>query len=172
MGLVLQLVETRADGETRSVELMELGRPGDLRDIADLGLTLPEAKQLLARVRLWCTDRARGRSCPNPAWAHPTRTQSGRPNSSMRLSAWTATFTSVARRSSARARSPSPITCLNLPMVASILARMLYPAAVCQPILPVSAMSWMWRSRCVGAVPAVSLGTAVERGGTTTVASG
>jgi hypothetical protein len=37
MGLVLQLVETRADGETRSVELMELGRPGDLRDIADLG---------------------------------------------------------------------------------------------------------------------------------------
>jgi hypothetical protein len=33
-------------------------------------------------------------------------------------------------------------------------------------------MSWMWRSRCVGAVSAVSLGTAVERGGTTTVASG
>jgi hypothetical protein len=51
MGLVLQLVETRADGKTRSVELMELGRPGDLRDIADLGLTLPEAKQLLARVQ-------------------------------------------------------------------------------------------------------------------------
>ncbi len=51
MGLVLQLVETRTDGETRSVELMELGRPGDLRDIADLGLTLPEAKRLLARVQ-------------------------------------------------------------------------------------------------------------------------
>ena len=50
MGLVLQLVETRADGETRSVELMELGRPGNLHDIADLGLTLPEAKQLLACV--------------------------------------------------------------------------------------------------------------------------
>src|SRR5918998_1189603 len=51
MGLVLQRVETHADGETRSVELMELGRPGDLRDIADLGLTLPEAKRLLARVQ-------------------------------------------------------------------------------------------------------------------------
>ena len=51
MGLALQLVETRADGRTRSVELMELSRPGDLCDMADLGLTLPEAKQLLARVQ-------------------------------------------------------------------------------------------------------------------------
>src|SRR3954469_3406742 len=25
-------------------------------------------------VRLWCMDRAGGRSCPNPAWAHPMRT--------------------------------------------------------------------------------------------------
>src|SRR5215218_4010669 len=50
MGLVLQLVETRVDGGTRSVELMELGRPGNLRDIAELGLTLPEAKQLLGSV--------------------------------------------------------------------------------------------------------------------------
>ena len=51
MGLALQLVETRADGRTRSVELMELSRPGDLCDMANLGLTLPEAKQLLARVQ-------------------------------------------------------------------------------------------------------------------------
>src|SRR3954469_2129626 len=51
MGLVLQLVETRADGGARSVELIELGRPGNLHDIADLGLTLPEAKQLLACVQ-------------------------------------------------------------------------------------------------------------------------
>src|SRR5215212_6594199 len=50
MGLMLQLVETRADGGARSVELMELGRRGNLHDIADLGLTLPEAKQLLACV--------------------------------------------------------------------------------------------------------------------------
>src|ERR687894_840551 len=51
MGLVLQLVEARADGLTRSVELMEISRPGDLRDVANLGLTLSEAKQLLARVQ-------------------------------------------------------------------------------------------------------------------------
>src|SRR4051812_15922346 len=51
MGLALQLVETRADGRTRSVELMELSRPGDLSDIANLRLTLPEAKRLLARVQ-------------------------------------------------------------------------------------------------------------------------
>src|SRR3954453_20993504 len=33
-------------------------------------------------------------------------------------------------------------------------------------------MSCRWRSRCVGAVSAVALGTAVERGGTTTSAPG
>src|SRR3954447_19592636 len=37
---------------------------------------------------------------------------------------------------------------------------------------PFSAMSCRWQSRCVGAVSAVALGTAVERGGTTTSASG
>ncbi len=51
MGLVLQLVEARADGQTRSVEVMAISRPGDLRDVANLGLTLSEAKQLLARVQ-------------------------------------------------------------------------------------------------------------------------
>ena len=51
MGLVLRLVETRADDGTRSSDVLELSRPGNLRDIADLGLTLPEAKQILARVQ-------------------------------------------------------------------------------------------------------------------------
>ena len=51
MGLVLRLVETRADGGTRSIDVLELSRPGNLRDIADLGLTLPEAKRILARVQ-------------------------------------------------------------------------------------------------------------------------
>src|SRR5215213_3768491 len=51
MGLVSQLVEARADGQARSVEVMEISRPGDLRDVANLGLTLSEAKQLLARVQ-------------------------------------------------------------------------------------------------------------------------
>jgi hypothetical protein len=66
----------------------------------------PEPPSLAPRnhplLRLWCTDRARGRSCPNPARVHPMRRWFGRPSSSMRLSAWTATSTSVARRSSVR----------------------------------------------------------------------
>ena len=51
-------------------------------------------------------------------------------------------------------------------------ARFVYPDAVCQAILPFSAISSRWRSRCVEAVSAVALGTAVERGGTMTAAAG
>jgi hypothetical protein len=45
MGLVLRPVETRADGGTRSVDVLELSQPGNQCDIADLGLTLPEARE-------------------------------------------------------------------------------------------------------------------------------
>src|SRR3954451_16761058 len=48
-------------------------------------------------------------------------------------------------------------------MVASAQARRLYPDAFCQPIRPLSAISWRWRSRWVGALSAVWLGTAVAR---------
>src|SRR5690349_752437 len=51
MRWVLQLVETGTDSRTRSVEVLEISRPSDLGDIAKLGLTLTEAKQLLARVQ-------------------------------------------------------------------------------------------------------------------------
>src|SRR3954453_12426840 len=51
MGWVLQLVETGTETRAPSVAVMEITRPNDLRDIASLGLTLPEAKQLLARVQ-------------------------------------------------------------------------------------------------------------------------
>jgi len=51
MRWLLQLVETGTDSRTRSVEVLEISRPNDLGDIANLGLTLPEAKQLLARVQ-------------------------------------------------------------------------------------------------------------------------
>src|SRR5829696_8012818 len=90
----------------------------------------------------------------------------------MRLSTWTATSTSVARRSSVCARNRSPITCFHRPMVASARARFVYPDAVCQAMRPCSAMCWRWRSRCVGSFSAVSLSTAVARGGTMTSASG
>jgi hypothetical protein len=36
MGLVLQLVQTRTDSQTRSVEVMEISRPCDPRGIANL----------------------------------------------------------------------------------------------------------------------------------------
>ena len=51
MGLVLRLVETGADTRARGIDVLEIDRPGGLHDIAKLGLTLPEAKQLLARVQ-------------------------------------------------------------------------------------------------------------------------
>ena len=51
MGLVLQLVETRAGSKAPCIDVLELRRPGDLGDIASLGLTLPEAKRLLASVQ-------------------------------------------------------------------------------------------------------------------------
>ena len=58
-------------------------------------------------------DPERGRSCANPVRGQAVRTQFGRPSSITRLSAWTATPTSVARRWSVRERNPSPITCLS-----------------------------------------------------------
>ena len=51
MRWVLQLVEAGTDSRTRNVEVLEISRSNDLNDIANLGLTLPEAKQLLARVQ-------------------------------------------------------------------------------------------------------------------------
>ena len=51
MGLMLQLVETQTDGQTRSIDVLEIDRASDLRNIANLGLTLSQAKQLLTRVQ-------------------------------------------------------------------------------------------------------------------------
>ena len=51
MGWVLRLVETGIDGQSRSSDVMEINRPDGLGDIGHLGLTLTEAKQLLARVQ-------------------------------------------------------------------------------------------------------------------------
>jgi hypothetical protein len=47
---ILRLVKTGAEGEREgeTTDVMEINRPDDLRDIATLGLTLSEAKQVLA----------------------------------------------------------------------------------------------------------------------------
>src|ERR1700679_3092970 len=50
-----------AGGEGPSVDIMEISKPDDLGDIANLGLSLMEAKQLLARVQLEISSaQARG----------------------------------------------------------------------------------------------------------------
>jgi hypothetical protein len=51
MQWVLRLVETGSDGQSRSSDMMAISRPDDLNDLANLGLTLVEAKQLLAHVQ-------------------------------------------------------------------------------------------------------------------------
>jgi hypothetical protein len=51
MGWVLRLVETGVDGASRSVDVMAIDRLSDLSDIADLGLTLAQGKQLVALVQ-------------------------------------------------------------------------------------------------------------------------
>src|SRR4051794_36924151 len=47
---VLRLVEIGAEGEGRCADVVEISRPDGLVDIADLGLTLAEAKLVLAGV--------------------------------------------------------------------------------------------------------------------------
>ncbi len=61
---------------------------------------------------------------PAPIEGQAMRTELGRPRSSMRLRTWTATSTSVARRSSACERRASPVTRLKRDMAVSARARL------------------------------------------------
>src|ERR1700685_3420056 len=51
MEWTLRLVGTEIDGQSRSCEVMAISRADGLGDIAALGLTLAEAKQLLVQVQ-------------------------------------------------------------------------------------------------------------------------
>ena len=51
MGWILRLVKTGAEGDGKGMDIMEINKPDDLSDIADLGLSLAEAKLLLAGVQ-------------------------------------------------------------------------------------------------------------------------
>ena len=51
MRWVLRLITTGDDARCLSTDLIEICRPEGLGDIANLGLTLPEAKQLLASIQ-------------------------------------------------------------------------------------------------------------------------
>jgi hypothetical protein len=48
---IVRLVSLGADGAERSTDVLQLARPDDLTDLASLGLTLAESKQLLAGLQ-------------------------------------------------------------------------------------------------------------------------
>ncbi len=48
---MLRVVKIGAEGEGPCTDVMEISRPEDLRKVADLGLTLSEAKLMLAGVQ-------------------------------------------------------------------------------------------------------------------------
>src|SRR3954449_11787484 len=47
----VRLVSLGAEGEEHSTDVLRIARPGDLADLASLGLTLAEGKRLLAGVQ-------------------------------------------------------------------------------------------------------------------------
>jgi hypothetical protein len=51
MEWTLRLIGTGIDGQSRSFDVMAISRPEGLGDIANLGLTLAEAKLLLVQVQ-------------------------------------------------------------------------------------------------------------------------
>jgi hypothetical protein len=51
MEWTLRLVARGLDGQSQSVDVLEISRPDGLGDIASLGLTLSEAKQLPGQVQ-------------------------------------------------------------------------------------------------------------------------
>jgi len=51
MAWVLRLVEMGTEDPAQAIDVMEIRRPRGLHDLTNLGLTLAEAKQLLARVQ-------------------------------------------------------------------------------------------------------------------------
>ena len=51
MAWIVRLVKIGTEGEGSCTDVMEINRPDDLGDIADLGLTLAEAKRLLAGLQ-------------------------------------------------------------------------------------------------------------------------
>ena len=51
MAWIVRLVSLGAEGEEHSTDVLQIARPGDLTDLASLGLTLADGKRLLAGVQ-------------------------------------------------------------------------------------------------------------------------
>jgi hypothetical protein len=71
MAWVLRLVETDIDGPARVIGVMDITPFGALGDMSKLGLMLSEAKRILARLRLCCTE-----ADSESAWAQFPKVQS------------------------------------------------------------------------------------------------
>jgi hypothetical protein len=68
---IVRLVQIGAEGEGQATDVIEIDRPDDLGDIADLGLTLAEAKLLLAGLQQEIvTAQARDHAVRRPACRH------------------------------------------------------------------------------------------------------
>ena len=68
MAWIVRVVKTGAEGEGPCTDVMEIIRPADLGDIADLGLTLADAKLLLAGLQqAIVTGQARDHAARRPA---------------------------------------------------------------------------------------------------------
>ena len=79
----------------------------------DLELMLRDRGVSVDHTTACCTEEEETREPPFPAVDQATRTESGRPRSSIRLRTWAAMATSVARAWSLWKRSPSPMTCFQ-----------------------------------------------------------
>jgi hypothetical protein len=67
MAWIVRLVEAGGGGDDRGTDLIEIAKPADLRDIANLGLSLAEAKQVLAAIqREVVTTQARDHAVQRP----------------------------------------------------------------------------------------------------------
>jgi hypothetical protein len=65
---IVRVVKSGAEGEGQCTDVMEIVRPADLGDIADLGLTLADAKLLLAGLQqAIVTGQARDHAARRPA---------------------------------------------------------------------------------------------------------
>jgi hypothetical protein len=67
MAWIVRLVEAGGGGDDRGTDVLEIAKPADLRDIANLGLSLAEAKQVLAAIqREVVTVQARDHAVQRP----------------------------------------------------------------------------------------------------------
>src|ERR671917_370680 len=69
MAWVLRLIETGADGQGRSIDVLEISRPNTLHDIAGLGLTLRSRRGRDALARALPLDTGAGPAAGTPVRA-------------------------------------------------------------------------------------------------------